>query len=71
MLDTSAWFQKAADQDLVAAPVKMGDAYTHGRGVPKNDVMARNWYLKAEQSLGTAPILIPDGAPPIVLPENS
>jgi len=40
-------FQRAAEQGLVAAQVKLGSMYALGQGVPENEQLAVTWYKKA------------------------
>jgi TPR repeat protein len=41
------WFQKAADQGLVAAQFNLGIMYENGQGVEKDDERAVEWYQRA------------------------
>jgi len=39
----------AANGGDADAALKLGDAYMHGRGVPKNSLEAETWYKKAAE----------------------
>lgn len=41
------WYQKAAEQDHPAAQYALGQLYADGRGVPQDDVLAKEWVDKA------------------------
>jgi TPR repeat protein len=41
------WFLRAAGQDYSWAQNIIGDMYRDGLGVPKNQLKAQEWYLKA------------------------
>lgn len=41
------WYVKAAAQDNIAGEIHLAEAYTYGRGVPRDKVKAATWYRKA------------------------
>lgn len=48
------WFQKAADQGNASAENNLGVAYSHGQGVPQDEMVAITWWKKAAAQGGPA-----------------
>ena len=44
-----AWFRRAAEQGAAGAQYNLGNAYSDGRGVPKDDRQAVVWWRKAAE----------------------
>lgn len=44
------WFKKAADQDYAPAQYMLGQCYSSGSGVERNNEEAAKWYQKAAEN---------------------
>ncbi len=50
-VEAARWYQLAAEQGVVDAQLRLAKICQEGLGLPKNEQLASEWYLRATQAI--------------------